>query len=350
MKRIFAGHDGGSGCSWYRMEMPLGELDCSDDEFDVTFADAGDSASDRPSITADMLRGYDIIVGQRWNKHDGMGVWRGARTPFSRLVFETDDDVFSITAENWNAYRHYNRPDIRDAVEHMAATADLVTVTTEPLAEVMREYNPNVAVLPNCIPGWVCTLPREPRDRPRVGWMGGGSHGIDVGIVAGPVRRFLKRFPGWDLQVNATDYRPTFRAPEDRAFFTRWIQVNQHPQEFYSSIDFDIGLCPLWPTTFAASKSGLKAIEYGARGIPVIATDCPAYRSVITHGVDGFLVKHDHEWLKYMSELAGDDGLRAKMGAAARDMARRHLIEDHWTAWRDAYAGLFARSLSDAVS
>ena len=29
-------------------------------------------------------------------------------------------------------------------------------------------------------------------------------------------------------------------------------------------------------------------------------------------------VRHDHEWLKYMSELAGDDELRAKMGEAAR--------------------------------
>ena len=42
-----------------------------------------------------------------------------------------------------------------------------------------------------------------------------------------------------------------------------------------------------------------------------------------------------------MSELAADDGLRAKMGEAARDMARRWLIEDRWTQWLDAYRGLF---------
>jgi hypothetical protein len=340
--RVFAGHDGGSGCSWYRMTVPLSEL-AKHDDFEVTFADAGDSVSARPVITAAMLRDYDIIVAQRWNKHDGMGVWRGARTPFSRLVFETDDDVFSITPENWPAYRHYGRLDVRDAVEHMASTADLVTVTTGPLAQVMRELNPSVAVLPNCIPGWACSLPREPRPRPRVGWMGGASHGVDVGIVADPVRRFMKRFGGWDLQVNATDYRPTFKVSQDRAFFTPWVHVSDRPREFYQSIDFDIGLCPLWPTTFSRSKSAIKAVEYGARGIPVIATDCPAYRAVITHGVDGFLVKNDHEWLRYMSELAGDEQLRVKMGEAARDMARRYLIEDRWTEWRDAYVNLFKR-------
>jgi hypothetical protein len=239
------------------MELPLKELACQDEsdaDFEVTFADAGDQAGTPPRITLASLQGYDVIVAQRWNKHDGLPVWRRARTPHSRLVFELDDDVFHVTPDNWNAYTLYGRPDIRDAIEHAAQTADLVTVSTEPLAQVMREYNPAVAVLPNCIPGWVCTLPRLERARPRVGWMGGASHGVDIGIVADPVRRFLRRFPGWDFQCNATDYRPTVKAPADRMSYVPWMQVNQHPQEFYVSIDFDIGLCPLAPTTFNQSK------------------------------------------------------------------------------------------------
>jgi glycosyltransferase involved in cell wall biosynthesis len=338
--RVFAGHDGGSGCAYYRMELPLRELE-RHDGFDVTWADSGDRMHP-PSITLSMLGGHDVIVAQRWNTHKGLEIWRRARTPYSRLVYETDDDVFSITQENWQAYQLYSRPDIRDAVEHAAAVADLVTVSTEPLAQVMREFNPNVAVLPNCIPARMLDLPRyQMRPRPRVGWMGAASHGIDIGQVAGPVRRFLKRFPGWDLQVNATDYRETFKAPDDRMFFRPWVQVNENPDKFFGSIDFDIGLCPLWPTGFSRSKSAIKAIEYGARGIPVVASDCEAYRAVIEHGVSGFLVRYDHEWLRYMSELAGDDGLRAKMGEAARAMAARHTIEEHWRRWADAYESLF---------
>lgn len=323
------------------MELPLGELG-RHDGFDVTFADAGDR-DHPPVVTLAMLGGYDVIVAQRWNKHDGLEVWRKARTPFSRLVYELDDDVFSVTPENWNAYRLYGRPEVRDAVAHAAEVADLITVSTEPLAQVMREFNPAVAVLGNRVPGWVLDMPRRQRDRPRVGWMGAASHGIDIGQVADPVRRFLRRFPGWDVQLNATDYRPTIKAPADRMFFRPWVQVNGNPDKFYDSIDFDIGLCPLWPTTFSRSKSALKAIEYGARGIPVIASDCEAYRPVVEHGVNGFLVRRDHEWLKYMSELAGDDGLRAKMGGAARAMASRHVIEDGWKQWAAAYEGLFRR-------
>lgn len=339
--KIFGGHDGGSGCSYYRIELPLGELGYADDDFEVTMADAGDRVTGTPMITARHLEGFDVIVAQRWNTHKGLEIWRRARTPFSRLVYELDDDVFSITPENWNAYNLYGDPVVRDAVEHSIEVADLVTVSTEPLAEVMRKYNPNVAVLGNCIPGWVLGLPPGRHERPRVGWQGAASHGVDIGLVAAPVRRFLRKFPGWDFQVNGTDYRPTIAAPADRMFYADWVQVNENPEGFYSGIDFDIGLCPLAPSDFTRSKSAIKAIEYGGRGIPVIATDCPAYREVVIHGVNGFLVKQENEWFKYLRELAGDDALREKMSAAARDMAREHLIENRWTDWRDAYAGLF---------
>lgn len=338
--RIFGGHDGGSGCSFYRIEMPLGEL-ARHDGYEVTMADAGDKVTGTPTITARHLEGHDVIVAQRWNTHKGLEIWRRARTPFTRLVYELDDDVFSITPENWNAYNLYRDPVIRDAVEHSVEVADLVTVSTGPLAEVMREYNPNVAVLGNCVPGWVLNLPPARHERPRAGWQGAASHGIDIGIIAAPLRRFVKHFPGWDVQLNGTDYGPTLKLPHGRYFYAGWTQVNTDPEGFYSGINFDIGLCPLAPSDFTRSKSAIKAIEYGARGIPVIATDCPAYRAVVTHGVNGFLVKQDHEWFGYLRELAGDDALRQTMSAAARDMARQHLIEDRWTEWRAAYESLF---------
>ena len=120
------------------------------------------------------------------------------------------------------------------------------------------------------------------------------------------------------------------------------MPVYQEPEKYYASIDFDIGLAPLWPTQFNSTKSAIKAIEYGAtRASPPLRRTIGPYRDVITHGVDGFLVKADHEWLKYLSELAADNELRAKMGEAAREMARRHLIEEHWQDWAAAYRGMW---------
>jgi Glycosyl transferases group 1 len=335
--KIFTGHDG-SGCAWYRIILPLTELGKHGHE--VTLVDASQHGPVKfPSVTLAEAAESDIVVAQRWDRHEGMGTWR-RMAQSSRLVYELDDDVYSIEPVNWASYSRYSREDSRDAVTHGAQVANLVTVTTEPLAGTMRDHtgHDNIQVLPNFIPGWVCDLERPRRERPVIGWMGGASHGTDIGIIAPPVRRFLDREPGWDMHLIGIDYRPTIRHPQTR--FTAWTHVVQDPEEFYGSIDFDIGLAPLYPTVFARSKSHIKALEYAALGIPVIASDSEAYRDFVDHGVTGFLVKHDHEWLKYITELANDAGLREAMGSKARDLARSWTIEDGWRLWEKAYEGI----------
>jgi glycosyltransferase involved in cell wall biosynthesis len=320
---------------------PLGEL--AKHGHEVTFRSQGDQGRDHgTTVTSASLEGYDVIVGQRFNRTLYLDTWRRARTPLNRLVYETDDDVFHVTPVNWSAYHLYGQPGVRDAVTHMAEVADLITVTTAQLAGVMlaESGNPNIAVLPNSIPGWVLDTVREPRARPAIGWMGGASHGQDVGLIISSVRRFLARFPGWDLQLCGTDYRPTFKAGE-QAKFSTWIPVFEEERRYFDTLSFDIGLVPLALTEFDRSKSNVKVLEYAARGIPAVATDCDIYRSFIRHGENGFLVKAEHEWLKYLSMLAADDGLRAKMGETARQDARAWTIERTWKGWQDAYSALF---------
>ena len=283
---------------------------------------------------------FDIITAQRLSEQHQLGTWRRLST-HGRLVYELDDDCFSVEPVNWQAYSTFSRADVQDAIAHCCEVADLVTVSTEPLAQVMRQYNPNVAVLPNFIPRRVLDLPERPhREFPRIGWMGGASHGLDMQIICSPLRRFLDRpeFAKWDAHVCGVDFRPAIRHP--RAGYTPWIPVLTDPDGFYSSIDFDIGLAPLRWSVFNRSKSYIKALEYAARGIPVIATDIEPYSDFVIHGVTGFLAKQDHEWLGYMCELASDEGLRESMGAAAREHARQFTIEGNWQLWEQAYAPL----------
>ena len=43
------------------------------------------------------------------------------------------------------------------------------------------------------------------------------------------------------------------------------------------------------------SKSAIRAIEYGALGIPVVASDVGPYRDHIVDGVTGYLIRREHE-------------------------------------------------------
>ena len=174
------------------MAVPLGELG-RHDGFEVTFADASFGPGRPPVITLDMLPGSDVIIAQRWNKHDGLHVWRRARLP-SASVYELDDDLWNVTAENWNAYHLYGDPRSRTRPSTPPRPPTWSPSPPSPLAAGdarggrarpgggAAQLHPGLGdpAAPGC-----------ERARPRVGWQGGASHGVDIGEVAGPVRRFL---------------------------------------------------------------------------------------------------------------------------------------------------------------
>jgi glycosyltransferase involved in cell wall biosynthesis len=299
----------------------------------------------QPPRKEDFLEGgWDVVVGQRLSNYDGMMLWRRTRLRGARLAYELDDDIWNVTPDNFQAYLVYQDKPLREAVKAYMEISDVVTATTEYLASVFRAFNPNVEVLPNCVPGWVLDLPKmnegDPGRRPRIGWVGAASHGRDVHVAAKSVRRFLNKTPGWDLYMAGSDFRSAFKVPADRALFAGWKQVNDDPEGFYGLYDFEIGICPVLDTAFARSKSCVKALEMAARGIPVIASDIEPYREFITHGVNGFLVKTEHEWLKYAQLLANDLGLRRRMGNQAWKTAKLYTIENRWQEWERVYEGL----------
>lgn len=344
---VYASHDGGSGCAWYRMLVPLRAVDKLADDVTVKFFQGGPKLMNHvdPPLLVENGKEADLIVAQRANSFEGMGVWRRFRTPTCRTVYENDDDVWHVTADNTNAYESYREGnEAREVVLRLCMTASGVTTSSPYLGDLHRELTPQtpVFVLPNYIPEFVLDMKHDDRQgRPRLGWMGGASHNRDIEQATNAVRRFMMRFPKWDFVVSGVDYRKEFGAPVGRSFHVPWIHVCNDADMFYRMIDFDIGICPLLDTQFSRSKSWIKALEYMARGMPVVASDVEPYRRFITHGVNGFLVKREHEWLAALSTLASDDKLRAEMGANAHKLASEHTIEKHYTEWVDAYKTLF---------
>lgn len=330
------------------MIVPLQAVDKYADEASVVWRRASVSSAKvaDPFLAYEDIDPADVVVAQRVNAYDGLSLWRRwGTTPSMRTVYENDDDIFNITHENAMAYDTYKEgTEAREAVLRYCNTAGMITTTTPHLADAHRAMSPHVpvTVLPNCVPEWVLDLEHDPRNgRLRVGWVGGSSHDRDVLEAANATRRFIKRFPSWQLCIGGVDYRDKFKVRD--AMFMPWIHVTDDPRLYYRVIDFDIGLCPLVDTEFARSKSPVKALEYMSRGAVVIASDVEPYRRFITHGKNGFLVKQgqEHEWLKYLSLLASDEDLRLSMKANALETASQWTIEKHWPLWLNAYKSMF---------
>lgn len=311
-------YEDGTACGYYRIRLP----------FDTMKANGVNAEYVREGTAPD----GSIVVGQRVGDVGFMMHWLKARQNH-KLVWETDDDLWTIDPGNFRAIRNFT-PEKLDELGKAASVAHMITVSTEPLAEVMRQFNPNVWVLPNHVDGRLFDLVRPRRDRLTVGWAGGDSHRTDWEMVAPRLRRFLSRNPDVDFHSIGANY---LIANKVRGRHTGW---SSDLFGYYQNIDFDIGIAPLTFNAFNRSKSAIKALEYAALGIPVIASDVEPYQAFVIDGVTGFLVSKDHEWEARLRDLTHDHELRETMGAAAKEHARKWSIDVGWKLWADAYSTL----------
>lgn len=285
-----------------------------------------------------------VLIGQRVCKDGPTAVWQHLASLENRpkLVFELDDDLWNVdpsntTAFNWfiNGYDARNREhhNVQENLKANIHVADRVTVTTQALADVVGQWNDNVHIVPNTIPGWVLDWERPRTEGVTVGWMGSATHTMDWEQAAPHVRRFLERNPEVGFHLIGGHYGKWFKLPEEQMCVTPWIDG---VEKVWKTIDFDIALAPLRPHLFNQSKSNLKALEAAALGIPIVASDCGPYPEFVEHGKTGFLVKRDHEWGKFLRELVNDEAMREEMGAAAKEKARQWTLEGNVDQWKSA--------------
>lgn len=283
-----------------------------------------------PLPTAADLEGVDAFIAQRPVGPLGMRTWDALEGVTAR-VYETDDDLF---AADPSALPHLTDPRVKDSIRYMMERSEMVTVSTPYLAELVQRHNRNVRVLPNCVNADLLDLARRRgrEGRVTVGWAGGQSHLPDWAHAADWIRPVLQRHAeSVDFHFVGADYSPLLHWP---CLWTGWTD---DIWDYYRAVNFDIGVAPLSPIPFNRSKSHLKALEYAALGVPVVATDMEPYRDLVVDGVTGYLVSTPEQWDKRLTELINDEAAREEMGAAARKRAAQFTIQGNWHLWDMAY-------------
>ena len=89
----------------------------------------------------------------------------------------------------------------------------------------------------------------------------------------------------------------------------------------------DIGLYPLPQNDWVLGKSGLKALQYMAFGLPTVATDVGTTPRIINNMENGILVKSEEDWINALEMLMNDNELRRKLG----ENARRTVLQNYST-------------------
>lgn len=294
--------------------------------------------------------GADVVVAQRVCQTRPSIGWQllcreRRATGQHGMVYEVDDDLFGIDDKTNPLGRAFQHPVVQENMRDNVRAADVVTVTTEPLAEVIRKVRRDadpdtVVVVPNAVRAETLTTARrrEPARYTLYGWQGSDTHGADWAVAGDAVVQVLRDDRAKTrLRFLGTHHLGAFPAPWDGARLDYLPWTTDIDEHYRRVADLDVALAPLARTRFNRSKSALRVQESLALGVPVIASDVPSYRGWVEHGVTGLIVPASTaKWVEAM-RLMQDKNRRAEMAAAGREAAQAWTVERTIGRWVDAY-------------
>jgi len=352
-------------CGYYRADLPMKVLGHYNDGVHTAKIEKGEPAD----IILNRMENADVILMPRLSEPQMIEAMKGLQENGKKIVVDYDDDMFNISplsphyeefgTENvkhrledgtvlslWEDGKNINL-DVNksrvEAVKEGLRTADIVTVTTDILADAYKEYNDNIAVLPNCInPDIWQKLPFQRRDDIRLGWHGGSSHYEDMCMLTDVLPVIMEKYPNVTLVLMGTKFDGMLKGlPQDRIEFHPWVPTPAFSYKL-AILDIDIALIPLEDKPFNRCKSPIKWVEYSALEVPSVTSLVSPYKEVY-NGSNGVFVEINDPsgWVQGISTLIDDPVLRAKMGAEAKNSVMRNFdIHEKYRLWGDAYGGL----------
>jgi glycosyltransferase involved in cell wall biosynthesis len=266
-------------------------------------------------------RRFDVVIVQKETFPFGM------ERLISRLgvcaVYDFDDAIYEVPKGRDGLGRGIRRVAERLARRDRALPALLsrcrVVIAGSPvLAAYARDHNARVVELPTAVDTDAYPLhPVRRSGRLTIGWIGAPASAVYLEPLRPVFQTLARRFDVRVLLLGPS----SFECPGAPIELRGWRSYASRAEEAAHLGEFDIGIMPLPDDRYAAGKCALKAIQYMACGIPVVASPVGANTEVVADGVCGFLAKTQEEWVDRLAVLLADPELRAAMGRAGRARA-----------------------------
>ena len=302
-------------CGYIRLLQPLNHPSIVGD-FDVRVT------------TADTIFEHDadIIVTQRFAMPDIATADRlaaHARRIGATLVFDLDDDLLKIPRFHPDARELRPRSKV---ARRMLDVADVVWLSTPGLAERLASIRPDAMVMENRLDERIWKTPITPsRDQPmRILCMGTTTHDRDFAMIEPALARLKTEYDDRvaidiigmtsqnDLPRGINRISPPPNAMRSYPGFVNWLSASQ--------TGWHIGLAPLLDTPFNLCKSPIKAMDYAAMGMVVLASDTTVYRGSLADGPAGRLVSNTPAaWYAALNSLLRDRDTTNAIAARSRD-------------------------------
>ena len=282
---------------------------------------------------------HDIVYVFMWVTPLGTSLFERLVRTFSRkLIYDIEDNLLIKKSNAINPIKRYLASVSKPA--YLIRTADHVITSSPFLNDICLETNARKSC--TYISSSVDTrrfVPDNPYSNDRrvtIGWTGTFSTRPYLDLLRGVFQELARRCDFRLRVIGNFDYE----LPGVDLEVIRWTEAN----EVEDLQGIDIGVYPLPEDEWVMGKSGLKAIQYMAFGLPTVATNLGTTPRIITHMQNGWLVNSPGEWLEALEALVRDAPLRRRLGEAARKtIVERHSVD----AIKQIYANILT-SLSAA--
>lgn len=287
-------------------------------------------------------RDIDLLIVQREAMLFGPPLieWLSMRFGNCPMVLDLDDATYIPYASP--VYGRLAKP-----LKWFSKTDDLID-----WARVVTCGNPHIAAYvekrggqAEVIPTVVDTNRFRPRDDDRrkgqrvpvIGWIGTHSTFPYLKTIF-PVLQEVARTHRFRLKVVGSGW-PIIDLPGVEVDNLSWDMAREI-EDFQS---LDIGLYPLVESEWVAGKSGFKAIQYMAVGIPYVMTPVGVCAEIGKANVTHICATSPAEWREALERLLSDAALRERMGGAGR----RHALQYYTLPIQsDKLAGVLHKAVS----
>ena len=242
-----------------------------------------------------------------------------------RIIYDFDDALYTKApfSEEVSAIGPGSRK-TKKRLKYTLKSASTVIAGNAHLAKYSSAFNSNVKLVPTTVLNSdYREIIRRKEEKITIGWIGIADNHFYLKKISKALKAISNKYP--DV---------TIRVISDKPLDIEGIKIDNvkwYIKDYRDHISsFQIGIMPLIDDEWSRGKCAFKLIQYMGAGLPVVASDVGANPSVVTDGVDGFLVSTLDEWVNRLGRLIESRSLRLQMGIAAREKIKEEFSMESW--------------------
>jgi len=265
------------------------------------------------------LSNWDIVWVARPRHYLMLPLMREARRVGTPILVDIDDWLLE-EPDSFDALQWVGTHTSQETTRRAILAADAVTASTPVIAERCTELGVRAHVVPNAVDCHKFTrLPRD-ADTLTIAFCGTIAHRDDVPLIASGLQQALHNNAGRVRIVTVACPIPELQGLTGYTHHD-FVPATEYPQ-LLSDLRIDIGLAPLYDTSFNRARSDIKYLEYSATGAATIASPVVPYQDISANR--GALVNENtpEAWANAILRLVEDAALRERLATNAHEWVR----------------------------